>query len=84
MNETDSANLFNYLVSFAQKEHEEKMRNLITEQEMKKFVMLKPKLFKDGDKWCVLLGDDLQSGIAGFGDSPYKAILDWDNAMVRE
>lgn len=37
--------------------------------------------FRDGNQWCVLLGDDLQSGIAGFGDSPSLAIADFDRAM---
>ena len=36
--------------------------------------------FKDGDKWCCLLGDDLQVGIAGFGDSPAEATKEFDKA----
>ena len=40
---------------------------------------LTPKL--DGDQWCILWGADLQSGVAGFGDSPETAILDFDRAM---
>ena len=28
----------------------------------------------DGDQWCALLGDDLQEGIAGFGDSPIESL----------
>ena len=37
--------------------------------------------FRDGNQWCVLLGDDLQVGIAGFGDTPAKAIADFDRSM---
>lgn len=37
--------------------------------------------FRDGNQWCVLLGEDLQVGIAGFGDSPALAIQDLDRAM---
>lgn len=37
--------------------------------------------FRDGNQWCVLLGEDLQSGIAGFGDTPAKAMTDFERAM---
>ena len=37
--------------------------------------------FRDGNQWCVLLGDDIQSGVAGFGDSPAKAISAFERAM---
>lgn len=30
-------------------------------------------LFRDGVQWCVLRGDDLQSGNAGFGETPGEA-----------
>lgn len=32
--------------------------------------------FKDGDKWCALYGEDLQAGIAGFGNTPFLAMAD--------
>lgn len=32
------------------------------------------KLYPDGDQWCALLGDDLQSGTAEFGDTAEEAI----------
>lgn len=37
--------------------------------------------FRDGNQWCVLLGADLQVGIAGFGDTPAKAIADFERSM---
>lgn len=42
------------------------------------FAMLKPSIQRDGNQWCVLHGEDLQVGIAGFGDSPHLAILDFN------
>ena len=39
--------------------------------------------YKDGDKWCVLYGDDLQCGIAGFGDTPEKAVIAFDIAWSK-
>jgi hypothetical protein len=44
------------------------------------FVLLKPPIYPDGDAWCVLLGADLQTGIAGFGDTPEKAAQAFDEA----
>lgn len=34
----------------------------------------------DGDKWCALAGENLQEGVAGFGDTPSAALL----ALVEE
>lgn len=59
-------------------QHQEKMMYINEQLDFSKFALLKPKLTKDGDQWCVLYGEDLQSGIAGFGDTPYKAVLDWN------
>ncbi len=46
--------------------------------EMNLVVMFKPKLSIDGDQYCWLLGDNLQDGVAGFGESPYLAALDFN------
>ncbi len=42
------------------------------------FALLKPTIQRDGNQWCVLYGEDLMVGIAGFGDTPYKAVQDWN------
>lgn len=34
--------------------------------------------YPDGDKWCWLLGEDLQNGVAGFGDTPLLAAYDFN------
>ena len=44
--------------------------------------MLKPRLCIDGNQWCALYGDNLQDGVAGFGDSPDLAYLDFDKNWV--
>ena len=41
-------------------------------------VVFKPTLYPDGDMWCALYGEDLQSGCAGFGETPAKAMYDFD------
>lgn len=53
-------------------------------QEFNLFVMLKPVLRKDGNKWCVLYGDNLQEGISGWGDSPHSAIMDFNSQWYEQ
>lgn len=47
------------------------------------FAMLRPKVTKDGNKYCVLYGNDLQDGIAGFGDTIHLAILDFNQQFHK-
>ena len=63
--------------------HQEVMVEAITGADYKQFALLKPKLYKDGNKWCCLLGENIQEGIVGFGESPYKAVIDWNGAWHR-
>jgi len=48
-------------------------------------VMYKPKIMLDGNKWCALYGENLQNGVAGFGNSPAEAManfnLEWDKKL---
>lgn len=41
-------------------------------------VLYRPRIYVNGDKWCALYGDDPQAGVAGLGDSPAEAMLDFD------
>lgn len=43
-------------------------------------VLFRPTVMADGPKWCALLGDNLQEGVAGFGDTPEEACADFDQA----
>lgn len=47
-------------------------------------IRMRPSIFPDGDMWCCLLGDDLQTGISGFGETPEKACLAFDLAFSTE
>lgn len=40
----------------------------------------RPAISIDGNKWCALYGENLQDGVAGFGDSPAEAMDDFDRA----
>jgi len=42
--------------------------------------LFKPTLTIDGTSWCALYGDDIQTGVCGFGDSPAGAYEDFDRA----
>lgn len=61
--------------------HQSKMNKLVEQEEYNLFFLLKPKVYIDGDQWCVLLGENLQEGICGFGDTVYKAILAFNKAF---
>lgn len=43
-------------------------------------VIWRPRVFPDGNQWCALYGDNLQEGVAGFGDSPELACTAFDTA----
>ena len=54
-------------------------RMVIGERERPSYLW-KPKLSIDGNQWCALYGENLQDGVAGFGESPAKAMLEFDRA----
>lgn len=47
-------------------------------------VLFRPTLSADGSMWCALLGDNLQEGVAGFGETPDKAMRAFDEAFTKE
>ena len=47
-------------------------------------VLFKPTLSVDGDMWCALYGEDLQTGVCGFGETPDKAMYAFDLAFRNE
>ena len=51
---------------------------------MRPFNLLKPTLTADGSQWCALYGENLQVGVAGFGDTPEQAALEFDIAWKSE
>jgi hypothetical protein len=61
-----------------------KLSAAIEAEEMNLFSILKPKIFIHDGQWCVLYGDDIQSGICGFGISPEKAVWDFNKAWAAD
>lgn len=64
-------------------EHQERINTIVGEQELQLVKTWGLEPYKDGNMWCVLLGDNIQEGICGFGKTPYKAILDFNGAFHR-
>ena len=48
------------------------------------FILIKPKVFKDGNEWCCLYGDDLVSGVSAFGKSADLASRNFDTEWFKE
>lgn len=46
-------------------------------------VVMRARVFADGNQWCCLYGDDLQVGVAGFGDTPQQACAEFDRAWFN-
>jgi len=66
-------------LSLINQQHKEWEDRLLKDRECYNlFSMLKPKVFIDGSQWCVLYGEDIQSGIAGFGCTIKEAILNFN------
>ena len=53
-------------------------------EQQRPFMLLKPRVFLDGNQWCVLYGDNLQDGVSGFGASPEIASYDFDNNWCKK
>ena len=41
-------------------------------------VLMRPRIYQDGDMWCALYGDSIMEGIAAFGKTPRQAAEAWD------
>lgn len=44
----------------------------------------RPRIYIDGNQWCALYGDNIQDGVAGFGDSPEEAMASFDAAWSEK
>ena len=74
-----------YQIESSQRQHNEEMKarteimNLHTIYQIQIINTLGCKIHKDGNMYCCLYGEDLQEGIAGFGETPYQAIMNFNN-----
>lgn len=65
-------------------EHESRMNLLIQNEEMNLFNLLKPKVFMDGNMWCVAYGNNPMEGIYGYGETIMKAIYSFNKEFHKE
>ena len=84
LNNEYSHNLANWINNMQVIEHQERMNLLLGEQQMQLVKTYNLVPFKDGGCWCVLLGDNIQDGICGFGETPFEAILDFNSAFHKK
>lgn len=64
--------------------HEAKMNLVYDETVIMLVQRLGAKIFKDGDSWCCLYGENIQEGISGCGANPYQAALDFRKEFMGE
>ncbi len=73
-------------MDYVTKIEESKLNAAVEAEEMTLFSMLKPKIYRDGNLWCVLYGENIQEGICGFGDTPRQAVWafnrEWDRSIT--
>lgn len=62
-------------------QHQSAMSALVQQEEYNLVSILKPKIFIDGNQWCVLYGENPMEGIAGFGKTPYEAVIAFNKAF---
>jgi len=52
-------------------------------EQQRPFVLLRPKMYPDGNMWCALYGENIQEGVCGFGETPEKAAQAFDLAWLN-
>lgn len=48
------------------------------------FVVYGATLAPDGSLWCALLGENIMEGVTGFGDTPAKAVADFNANWYKQ
>ena len=52
--------------------------NILEAEQLRPCILFKARVFQDGDMFCALLGDNIQEGIVSFGETPDKAMREFD------
>jgi len=68
----------------SQRWHAAYQAELVELERKRPFMLLKPRMFPEGDRWCALYGENLRDGVCAFGDTPEAAArqfdIEWLNA----
>jgi hypothetical protein len=79
----ESGNIRAYLQQAAEIElRAAEYRESAAKEMLRPFMLLRPKVFADGNKWCALLGENIQTGVCGFGDTPEQASKRFDSEWL--
>lgn len=65
-----------------QKQHLQQEIYAVSHEMQRPSVLYRPQIMADGTMWCVLLGDNLQEGVSGFGKTPAEAMAAFDQAFL--
>lgn len=63
--------------------HQSEMSKLVETEEFNLLSILRPRIYIDGNKWCVLYGTNIQDGICGFGYTPKDAVYDFNKSWNK-
>ena len=72
------------MASMAERMAEERGANRALMQLARPSAIRRPRVFKDGDKWCAIEGENIQEGVCGFGDTPDGACKQFDIQWLNE
>ncbi len=80
LNDSDSSFLCEQMLNRVMELHGARMDE--AEERMRPFLLLAPhvRVYQDGDQWCALYGETVQSGVVGFGPTPETAAQAFDRA----
>lgn len=56
----------------------------VEENRGRPFMLLRPRMYPDGNQWCALYGENIQEGVCGFGDTPELASYDFDKSWYGQ
>lgn len=84
LTENDSYLLREQLLHDEQYVHEARMNLIYDETVIMLVQRLGCRIYKDGDSWCCLYGENIQEGISGWGEYPYQAALDFRKEFMGE
>lgn len=79
------ADVARYALDFSTvKERAQEQLYAVALQMQRPSVLYRPSIYPDGTQWCCLLGEDLMTGVVGFGDTPEQAAAAFDQAWLHE
>lgn len=84
INENDSYLIREQLLHDERLVHEAQMNLIYDETVIMLIHRLGCRIYKDGDSWCCLYGENIQEGISGWGHNPYQAALDFRKEFMGE